>query len=96
MNRATEFLQNGGNVAILDATNVSRHRRLTIERMAIYPILWIECINNDEELVDASILRKTKLPEFSELTEEQACMSFKERIKYYEHIYSPLLDEKCG
>lgn len=94
MNRATDFLQNGGNVAILDATNVSRHRRLIIERLAIYPILWIECINNDEELVEASILRKTKLPEFAKLSEEQACMSFKERIKYYEHIYSPLLDEK--
>ena len=94
MNRATEFLQNGGNVAILDATNVSRKRRLIIERMAIYPILWIECINNDEELVEASILRKTKLPEFRNLTEEQACASFKERISYYEHIYSPLLDEK--
>ncbi|SIO09174.1 bifunctional nucleoside/nucleotide kinase/histidine phosphatase family protein [Halodesulfovibrio marinisediminis] len=94
MNRATEFLQGDGNVAILDATNVSRHRRLTIERMAVYPILWIECINNDEELVEASILRKTKLPEFSKLTEEEACMSFKERIQYYEHIYSPLVDEK--
>ena len=94
MNHATEFLQEGGNVAILDATNVSRQRRLIIERMAIYPILWIECINEDEELVEASILRKTKLPEFRNLTEEQAIASFKERISYYEHIHSPLLDEK--
>ena len=95
MDRAKDYLNRGGNVAIVDATNVSSARRVeVIRRLKDHPILFIECINNDDEVLDASIMRKTESPEFEHLTREEAFKSFKERISYYVSIYSPLSSEK--
>lgn len=44
--------------------------------------------------MEAGIQRKTKLPEFSGLSPEEAVRSFRQRIEYYEQIYSPLSDER--
>lgn len=96
MREAREFLEGGGQVAIMDATNGSRSRRKTLEKeLTGAPILFIECINNDAEILEASIQRKARLPEFSHLGPIEAVDSFKQRIAYYEAIYSPLEDEKC-
>lgn len=93
--RARRYLQGVGNVAILDATNVSTNRRkLTQALLGNHPILFIECLNSDEEILDASILRKIDMPEFSNLNQEEAVASFKERISYYRRIYSSLEAEK--
>jgi len=95
MERAQAYLAADGDVAILDATNVSTQRRRMLEStLDDHPVLWVECVNDDQELVDASILRKTRLPEFSGLTEQQAIASFKRRITYYEDIYAPLGRER--
>lgn len=92
---AREFFMDGGHVAILDATNVSRLRRALLESELVdYPILFVECINNDPDLLEAGIQRKTKLPEFDGLSLEEAVRSFRQRIEYYEQIYSPLSDER--
>lgn len=89
--RARDYLASGGQVAILDATNVSRRRRAMIEQLlADRPILYIECINDDPEMLTASILRKTKLPEFAALSPTEAYASFEKRIAYYRHIHAPL------
>ena len=91
---ARRFFIDGGQVAILDATNVSRPRRALLERKLVeYPILFVECINNDPDLLEAGIQRKTKLPEFNGLSAEEAVRSFRRRIQYYEQIYAPLSDE---
>ena len=92
---AHEFFVEGGQVAILDATNVSRPRRELLEQTLVdYPILFVECINNDPDLLEAGIQRKTKLPEFEGLSPEEAVRSFRQRIEYYEQIYSPLANER--
>ena len=53
--RAQNYLKKGGNVAILDATNVSIARRRKIQNLLNdHPILFIECINNDKEILNAS------------------------------------------
>ncbi|MFC1867238.1 bifunctional nucleoside/nucleotide kinase/histidine phosphatase family protein, partial [Thermodesulfobacteriota bacterium] len=92
--RAQNYLRKTGNVAILDATNASLIRREKIEaQLNDHPILFIECINNDEEILNASILRKIETPEFGHLTKKEAINSFKERILYYIPIYSPLEKE---
>jgi len=91
LERARKYLQKDGNVAIIDATNASLKRRKKIQAQLIdHPILFIECINNDEEILDASILRKIEMPEFEHLSKEEAIQSFKERISYYLPIYTPL------
>ena len=93
--RANHYMADKGQVAILDATNVSPKRRETITRLVKEPtLLFVECINNHEEILEASIERKIKLPEFKHLKKKEAVQTFKERIEYYQSIYRPLGDEK--
>ncbi len=96
MERAQRFLNNSaGNVAILDASNVSRDRRERIQSMLNdHPILFIECVNNDEEILSASILRKIDLAEFGHLTREEAIKGFRKRISYYQSIEEPMERER--
>jgi len=92
INNAMEY---NGNVAILDATHASKKRReLVIDKLSDSPLLFLECINPDSEILEASILKKTKQSEFSELTKQEAIKSFKDRISYYEYIYSPFSEER--
>lgn len=93
---AREFFSKGGQVAILDATNASRARReLLAETLTDAPLLFIECVNDDPDLVAAGVTNKANLAEFSHLTHEQAVQSFMERIRYYERIMDPLETERC-
>jgi broad specificity phosphatase PhoE/predicted kinase len=94
--RSKDFLGRKGQVAILDATNVSLKRREMILQLVNkrYPVLFIECINNNEKILEASILRKVSLPEFAHLEKEEAIQSFKQRIRYYSSISNPLCDER--
>lgn len=95
MERAQRYLNGKGDVAILDATNVSVARRKKIQSvLSDHTMLFVECINNDREILKASILRKIDLPEFGHLTQEEAIESFEERIGFYESIHEPLQRER--
>lgn len=95
LNRAKKFISRQGQVAIIDATNGRQARRDKINRILDgAPILYIECINDDAEILEASILRKTYLSEFRKLSREQAIASFKRRINYYQSRYVPLKRER--
>lgn len=92
---AKNFFAEGGQVAILDGTNADKARRERLEReLEGISVLYIECINNDQELLEASIVRKSKLPEFEGLSQEEAVESFKRRIDYYAKSYEPLRGER--
>ena len=91
MQAAKQFINRDGHVAILDATNVASERRSRIRALLNdHPILFIECINDDEDILSASILRKIDLREFGHLTQEEAIQSFRQRIAYYQLVYTPL------
>jgi broad specificity phosphatase PhoE/predicted kinase len=93
--RARDYLAGGGQVAVLDATHASKGRRDKLSGLLDdHPILFVECINEDNDILEASILRKIMLPEFNHLPREAAIASFKKRIEYYQRIYSPLDSEK--
>lgn len=96
MEIAREWLAKDGEVAILDATNVSRARRHLIETtLTDYPVLFVECVNRRPTAAQClPYARKTTLPEYASYTEEEALASFMKRISYYETIYEPLQDEK--
>lgn len=95
MDNAKAFLAEGGEVAILDATNVSRARRKKIEAtLTDHPILFVECVNEDPVLLEACVRRKTQLPEYATVEESVALESFERRISYYESIYSPVGEEQ--
>jgi len=91
---ARKYLREKGTVAIIDATNASLKRRKKIQGLLNdHPILFIECINNNEEILNASIQRKIETPEFRHLRSEEAITNFKKRISYYMNIYTPLKKE---
>jgi broad specificity phosphatase PhoE/predicted kinase len=95
MKRAKAYLEDKGRVAIIDAANVSRERRKMIEEnLDNHPILFIECINDDQEILALSILEKTRLPEFSRLAHKTAQKEFLKRIDNYRLIYTPLKTER--
>lgn len=91
MRAARQFLDEGGHVAILDATNASWERRDMLEaELEGIPVLYIECVNEDKDLVAASIQRKVRLPEFARMSRDEAIRHFEQRIEYYASIYAPL------
>jgi Fructose-2,6-bisphosphatase len=88
---AQAFLREGGEVAIMDASNVTRERRQTlVAAFPDLPLCFIECLNADEEALEANLERKVGLKEFCHLSREKALESFVKRIAYYESIYEPL------
>lgn len=94
MRSARDFLNSDGHVAILDATNASRERREMLEsEMGGKSILYIECVNDDPDLVAAGIQRKAKLPEFARMSRAEAAKRFMQRVEYYASIYVPLGEE---
>ncbi len=95
MEKAKDFLSAKGQVAILDATNVSRERREMIEKFLMdHPVLFIECINDDEDIINLSIIEKTKTNEFEKLSQKEAFYNLMKRIEYYRMIYSSLEFER--
>jgi len=94
MERAKAYLRNSGYIAILDANNARRKRRAAIEKqLDDHPILFIECINDDEDILNLTIREKIKLPEFAHL-KDKATKEFLKRIDYYKMIYVPLKVER--
>ncbi len=92
---ARAFLDEGGQVAILDASNVRPARRRLIEAtFPGLPVFFIECMNADDEAMEANLERKASLKEFRHLTPDEALDSFSKRIAYYEGIYQPLGEER--
>jgi broad specificity phosphatase PhoE/predicted kinase len=95
LQRAKAYLRGGGKVAIIDATNASASRREWIaSQLDNHPLLFIECINSNEEILEASIRRKVDTPEFSHLGPDEAIKNFKKRIEYYQNIYTSLKNER--
>jgi broad specificity phosphatase PhoE/predicted kinase len=94
MERARAYLRNSGRIAILDATNAQRTRRAMIERhLDDHPLLFIECVNDDADILNLSIQEKVNLPEFAHL-KDRAVKEFLQRIDYYKMIYTPLKLER--
>jgi len=91
---AREFLNGKGDIAIIDAANVTRQRReLIISELVDYNILFIECVNEQEDFLDICINFKTELKEFSHLSKEEAYKNFIKRIDYYKIRYDQLESE---
>lgn len=95
MEYAKKYLDRDGMVSILDATHASSSRRMMLlEHLDNHPVLFVECINFDTDILQTNIMNKITLPEFSNLDTETAIASFKKRIEHYESIYQPLSTEK--
>lgn len=90
-----KYLAHGGEVAILDATNVTRARRKLIEdTLTDHPVLFLECVNEDPLLQNAMIRKKAELPEYEGYSKDEAVASFQKRVEHYESEYEPVGAEK--
>lgn len=95
LENAKKWLMHGGEVAILDATNVSHRRRKFIEvTLTDHPVLFLECVNEDPLLLNACIRKKADLPEYNGYTKEEALKSFMKRVEHYESEYEHVGAEK--
>ncbi len=92
---AKNYLQDSGDVAIVDAANVTKSRRQIIQEFFQGTVvLFLECVNSDREVLEANLARKAALKEFQSLPAQEAMESFRCRISHYESIYEPLAEEK--
>jgi len=94
------FLDDGGQIAIFDATNsVSSRRRYICERFSRhqrqYSILFVEVICDDSDVVEANMLNKVQnSPDFKHREYQEALVDLKARIAKYEEVYETVRDDE--
>lgn len=89
-----QWMSEGGEVGIYDATNTTRERRRAVEvrcRAAGLDVVFIESLCEDETVI-ASNIRQTKLhmPDYAGMDPDAAVTDFRARIAHYERAYQPL------
>jgi len=94
------FMDDGGNVAIFDATNSMASRRAAlVDRIRHhhrrYSIIFIEVICDLPTLVEANMLNKVmNSPDFQGMPPDEALVDIKSRIARYEEVYETVRDEE--
>ena len=88
-------LEDGGSVGILDATNHTRDRRLSLvkhirERDENINILFVESRCQDQNLLEANMRLKLSGPDYRGKDPVAAFKDFQERVTQYEKSYQPL------
>ncbi len=85
------FLQDGGDIAIYDATNNTRERRTLVRarcEAAGLHVVFVESICNDPSIVEANIrANKARSPDYEGVPEEEAVRDFRQRIAHYQSAY---------
>ncbi|KAK4483084.1 hypothetical protein RD792_010261 [Penstemon davidsonii] len=88
------WMQEGGQVGILDATNSTRKRRNMLMRMAEgkCKIIFLETICNDRQIIERNIrLKVQQSPDYAEEPDfEAGYHDFKGRLENYEKVYEPV------
>lgn len=97
---ALTWLKNNGDVAIFDATNTTRERRLMVYDKVVkesgFKCLFMESICNSASIIESNVREvKVHSPDYKDMTDkDEAIRDFLERIKHYEDIYEPICEEK--
>jgi 6-phosphofructo-2-kinase len=92
------WLQNGGKVAIHDATNSTiKRRQQLLKRVSQYKnveCFFIESICSDQDLLEKNIQLKLQGPDYLRMDPVAAIADFKQRIKNYERAYQTISEEE--
>ena len=92
------WFEEGGTIAILDATNSTKQRRRWIKECcdgAGVETLFVESKCDDEDLIMSNILEvKTTSPDYVGLDPETAAQDFRNRIRNYEKVYQTIDEEE--
>src|SRR6185369_11195836 len=91
-----DWLAQGGEVAIYDATNSTRARRQLVSECCqnhSLPLVFVESICDDPAVIAATIREtKTHSPDYSGMDPDAAADDFRARIAHYERAYEPIAD----
>ncbi|KAI2649436.1 6-phosphofructo-2-kinase/fructose-2,6-bisphosphatase 2 [Labeo rohita] len=86
--------EEGGQIAVFDATNTTRERRNLILNFAkenAYKVFFVESLCDDPEVIAANILDvKVSSPDYPERDRESVMEDFLKRIECYKVTYQPL------
>lgn len=84
----------GGQVAVFDATNTTRQRRdmiLDFGRSHGFKIFFIESVCDDPNVIASNIMEvKVSCPDYQDCNRMDAMLDFQKRIECYQAAYQPL------
>ncbi|XP_058647967.1 6-phosphofructo-2-kinase/fructose-2,6-bisphosphatase 2 isoform X3 [Onychostoma macrolepis] len=90
----TYLNEEGGQIAVFDATNTTRERRdliLNFVQENAYKVFFVESVCDDPEVIAANILEvKVSSPDYPETHRERVMDDFLKRIECYKVTYQPL------
>lgn len=90
--------EEGGQIAVFDATNTTRERRELILNFAkdnAYKVFFVESICDDPDVIATNILDvKVSSPDYPEKDRESIMEDFLKRIECYKVTYQPLEPDK--
>ncbi|KMT02145.1 hypothetical protein BVRB_9g207270 [Beta vulgaris subsp. vulgaris] len=88
------WMQEGGQVGIIDATNSTRERRNFLMKLAEgkCKIIFLETLCNDKSIIERNIrLKVQQSPDYAEQPDfEAGYRDFKSRLDNYEKVYEPV------
>ncbi|KAI3370389.1 hypothetical protein L3Q82_025158, partial [Scortum barcoo] len=95
LNDVRQYLtEEGGQVAVFDATNTTRERRETIIEFAEqngFKVFFVESVCEDPDVIQENIVQvKLGSPDYTNCNTEEAVEDFMKRIKCYENSYETL------
>ncbi|CAK6958419.1 -phosphofructo-2-kinase/fructose-2%2C6-bisphosphatase 4a isoform X1 [Scomber scombrus] len=95
LNDVRQYLtEDGGQVAVFDATNTTRERRETIIQFAEqngFKVFFVESVCEDPDVIQENIVQvKLSSPDYTNCNTEEAVEDFMKRIKCYENSYETL------
>ncbi|ETV93936.1 hypothetical protein H310_12273 [Aphanomyces invadans] len=93
-----QWLEEGGQVAVLDATNTTKERRALVwdkfKNMENTQVMHIELVCDNPALLEANYLRKLKNEDYAGMDPQVALDDFKMRVEQYEKVYETLHDSE--
>lgn len=89
------WLENGGEVAVFDATNSTMDRRKLIHDIVVkemgFKLFFVESICDDPEIIEQNIKEvKVSSPDYQNMNKDAALQDFLKRIEHYQEKYQPL------
>ncbi|VVC41128.1 Histidine phosphatase superfamily,P-loop containing nucleoside triphosphate hydrolase,6- [Cinara cedri] len=98
---ATKWLQDGGDVAILDGTHITQARRQAVYdhfyKIMGYKVLFIECVCDDEMLLEHNVKEVLQFSkDYRNMSSEKALDDFHHKIEHYMEQHEPMKPKTDG
>uniref|UniRef100_A0A1Y1KBZ9 6-phosphofructo-2-kinase domain-containing protein n=1 Tax=Photinus pyralis TaxID=7054 RepID=A0A1Y1KBZ9_PHOPY len=90
-----QWLENGGEVAVFDATNSTLERRRMIQETVVdrmgYKLFFVESFCDDPRIIEQNIKEvKISSPDYANMNKDAVLIDFLKRIEHYQEKYEPM------